>query len=118
MTLMPTVLLRRWKISSKIFYSSQFRKVGPSAIASKRLSFPNPMGMGAVETRITPNVISSQCGWVQVMMATLVFILPNKKEVGKRLMNWGDCKKLPWDIVLVLGGGMCSRSLSLSNQIR
>lgn len=30
-------------------------------------------------------------------------------------MNWEDCKKLPWDIVLVLGGGMCSRSLSLSH---
>lgn len=61
------------------------------------------------------NVISSQCGWVQVMMATLVFILPNKKEGGKKLMTWGDCKKLPWDIVLVLGGGMCSLSLTLKS---
>jgi sodium-dependent dicarboxylate transporter 2/3/5 len=39
-------------------------------------------------------------------MAMFLFILPFRNRAGQKLMNWGDCKKLPWDIVLVLGGGM------------
>lgn len=96
-------------------HSPQFHKVG--SISNRFKIFYHLQTLcewGKVVTRTTRNVTSSQCGWVQVMMATLVFILPNKKEVGKKLMNWGDCKKLPWDIVLVLGGGVCSLSLSLS----
>lgn len=38
-------------------------------------------------------------------MATLLFIIPNKKEEGEKLMDWNKCKKLPWNIVLLLGAG-------------
>ncbi|KAG0610753.1 hypothetical protein M758_7G088600 [Ceratodon purpureus] len=41
-------------------------------------------------------------GTVSILMAMFLFILPFR---GQKLMNWADCKKLPWDIVLVLGGG-------------
>ncbi|XP_010530066.1 PREDICTED: tonoplast dicarboxylate transporter [Tarenaya hassleriana] len=44
-------------------------------------------------------------GTVSVMMATLLFIIPNKKGKGERLMDWNKCKKLPWNIVLLLGAG-------------
>ncbi|XP_027087512.2 tonoplast dicarboxylate transporter-like [Coffea arabica] len=44
-------------------------------------------------------------GTVSVMMATLLFIIPNKKQKGERLMDWNKCKKLPWNIVLLLGAG-------------
>ncbi|KVH88676.1 tonoplast dicarboxylate transporter [Cynara cardunculus var. scolymus] len=43
-------------------------------------------------------------GTVSVMMATLLFIIPNKKQ-GEKLMDWNKCKKLPWNIVLLLGAG-------------
>lgn len=39
------------------------------------------------------------------MMATLLFIIPNKKQRGEKLMDWNKCKKLPWNIVLLLGAG-------------
>lgn len=39
------------------------------------------------------------------MMATLLFIIPNKKQDGEKLMDWNKCKKLPWNIVLLLGAG-------------
>lgn len=39
------------------------------------------------------------------MMATLLFIIPNKKQEGEKLMDWNKCKKLPWNIILLLGGG-------------
>lgn len=44
-------------------------------------------------------------GTVSVMMATLLFIIPNKKQEGEKLMDWNKCKKLPWGIILLLGAG-------------
>ncbi|XP_071713878.1 tonoplast dicarboxylate transporter [Rutidosis leptorrhynchoides] len=44
-------------------------------------------------------------GTVSVMMATLLFIIPNQKQQGEKLMDWNKCKKLPWNIVLLLGAG-------------
>ncbi|KAL8032967.1 hypothetical protein ABFX02_13G132300 [Erythranthe guttata] len=44
-------------------------------------------------------------GTASVMMATLLFIIPNKKQRGEKLMDWNKCKKLPWNIVLLLGAG-------------
>lgn len=38
-------------------------------------------------------------------MATLLFIIPNKKQKGEKLMDWNKCKKLPWNIILLLGAG-------------
>lgn len=39
------------------------------------------------------------------MMATLLFIIPSKKQRGEKLMDWNKCKKLPWNIILLLGAG-------------
>ncbi|KAL8461601.1 hypothetical protein ACS0TY_032907 [Phlomoides rotata] len=44
-------------------------------------------------------------GTASVMMATLLFIIPNKKQAGEKLMDWNKCKKLPWNIILLLGAG-------------
>ncbi|XP_072993639.1 tonoplast dicarboxylate transporter-like [Typha latifolia] len=44
-------------------------------------------------------------GTVSVMMATLLFIIPNKKNEGEKLMDWNKCKKLQWNIILLLGAG-------------
>ncbi|PKA51340.1 Tonoplast dicarboxylate transporter [Apostasia shenzhenica] len=44
-------------------------------------------------------------GTVSVMMATLLFVIPNKKNEGEKLMDWNKCKKLHWNIILLLGAG-------------
>ncbi|XP_024534532.1 tonoplast dicarboxylate transporter-like [Selaginella moellendorffii] len=44
-------------------------------------------------------------GSVSILVATLLFVIPNKLAPGEMLMDWPSCKKLPWDIVLLLGGG-------------
>ncbi|KAE8689670.1 Tonoplast dicarboxylate transporter [Hibiscus syriacus] len=44
-------------------------------------------------------------GTVSVLMATLLFVIPNKKQKGETLMDWNECKKLPWGIILLLGAG-------------
>lgn len=43
-------------------------------------------------------------------MATLMFIIPNKKQKGEKLMDWNKCKKLPWNIILLLGAGFAIAS--------
>jgi len=44
-------------------------------------------------------------GTVTIMMATLLFIIPSGKNNGERLMDWNKCRKLQWDIILLLGAG-------------
>ncbi|XP_028755322.1 tonoplast dicarboxylate transporter [Neltuma alba] len=44
-------------------------------------------------------------GSVSVLVAVLMFIIPNKKGEGEKLMDWNECKKLPWKLILLLGAG-------------
>ncbi|CAL5005417.1 unnamed protein product [Urochloa decumbens] len=44
-------------------------------------------------------------GTVTIMMATLLFIIPSGKSKGEKLMDWNKCRKLQWDIILLLGAG-------------
>ena len=44
-------------------------------------------------------------GTVAICMALLLFIIPSKTKKGERLMNWETANKIPWNIVLLFGGG-------------
>uniref|UniRef100_A0A0D9X9H7 Citrate transporter-like domain-containing protein n=1 Tax=Leersia perrieri TaxID=77586 RepID=A0A0D9X9H7_9ORYZ len=44
-------------------------------------------------------------GTVTIMMATLLFIIPSGKREGEKLMDWNKCKKIQWNIILLLGAG-------------
>uniref|UniRef100_A0A0E0M2P1 Citrate transporter-like domain-containing protein n=1 Tax=Oryza punctata TaxID=4537 RepID=A0A0E0M2P1_ORYPU len=44
-------------------------------------------------------------GTVTIMMATLLFIIPSGKNDGEKLMDWGKCRRLQWNIILLLGAG-------------
>ncbi|XP_022721052.1 tonoplast dicarboxylate transporter [Durio zibethinus] len=88
--------------------------LGPIAFAEKMI-----LALFAVLTALwmTRNITEDIPGWgalfhgrvgdgsVSVMMATLLFIIPNKKQKGEKLMDWNECKKLPWNIILLLGAG-------------
>ena len=41
---------------------------------------------------------------IAMMSGMLLFILPSSSN--GRLLVWKDCQKLPWDIILLFGGGM------------
>lgn len=42
---------------------------------------------------------------VAILSSILLFIIPSKKEKGASLISWEDVKKLPFDIILLFGGG-------------
>ncbi len=44
-------------------------------------------------------------GTVAIFIAILLFILPSKSQKGERIMNWETAKRVPWNIVLLFGGG-------------
>ncbi|KAF7840549.1 tonoplast dicarboxylate transporter [Senna tora] len=44
-------------------------------------------------------------GSVCIVVALLLFIIPDMKQEGEKLMDWEECKKLPWNLVLLLGAG-------------
>lgn len=51
----------------------------------------------------TPSYIND--GTVAIFIALLLFIIPSKTEKGERIMNWKTANKIPWNIVLLFGGG-------------
>jgi len=44
-------------------------------------------------------------GTVAILVSVILFIIPSKKEKGKRILNAEVIGKLPWHIVLLFGGG-------------
>lgn len=49
-------------------------------------------------------------GTVAIMMAIPLYFIPSSKEKGDFLMDWKTTKELPWNIVLLFGGGFALAS--------
>ncbi len=44
-------------------------------------------------------------GTVAIAIAVLLFIIPSKQQKGKFLMDWKTAESIPWEIILLFGGG-------------
>lgn len=44
-------------------------------------------------------------GTVAIFIAIILFIIPSSSKKGERIMNWETARKIPWNIVLLFGGG-------------
>ncbi|RPI44882.1 MAG: SLC13/DASS family transporter, partial [Bacteroidetes bacterium] len=44
-------------------------------------------------------------GTVAMFISIVLFIVPSRKGQNKRIMDWKTARKLPWNIVLLFGGG-------------
>jgi len=42
---------------------------------------------------------------VAIVMAVLLFLIPSKTEKGRALITWNEASKLPFDVLLLFGGG-------------
>ena len=51
----------------------------------------------------TPEYIND--GTVAIFISLLLFVIPSRTEKGSRIMNWKTANKIPWNIVLLFGGG-------------
>ena len=51
----------------------------------------------------TPKYIND--GTVAVAMAIILYFIPSKSKESSRVMDWNTTSRLPWNIVLLFGGG-------------
>lgn len=49
-------------------------------------------------------------GTVAICLSVILFIIPSKNKKGKRIMDWATATKVPWNIVLLFGGGFALAS--------
>ncbi|MDP1747663.1 MAG: SLC13 family permease, partial [Bacteroidota bacterium] len=56
-------------------------------------------------SNLFPNKDYLQDSTVAIVMALLLFFIPSKKEKGRALIIWEDVTRLPFDIILLFGGG-------------
>ena len=114
----------KFKIDSEVF-KEEYRKLGPFKFEEKVVlvifALMAFLWILRVDIKIGGFVIP---GWssvlgvadfvddstVAVLMAVLLFVIPSKSEKGRRIMNWATAVKLPWDIVLLFGGGFALAS--------
>jgi len=56
-------------------------------------------------SKLFPNSSFVDDGTVAIGMALLLFLIPAKREGGTRIMDWQIAHKIPWGIILLIGGG-------------
>ena len=49
-------------------------------------------------------------GTVAIAIGIILFLIPSKKEKGTFIMDWKTAEKIPWDIILLFGGGFALAS--------
>ncbi|MBE0637369.1 MAG: SLC13/DASS family transporter [Bacteroidales bacterium] len=49
-------------------------------------------------------------GTVAIFIAILLFVLPSKTDGSTRIMNWKTAEDIPWNIILLFGGGFALAS--------
>lgn len=91
----------------------EFEKLGKPGIAEKRvqLVFLSTALLWIFRAQLNkiPGFDFLNDSIIAVLSAVSLFIIPDGK--GKALMNWSDTKKLPWDILLLFGGGLSIASM-------
>ena len=92
----------------KITYEEKF--IGVIFIITALLWFTRAdIDVGSINWKGWSNLFGSPeyvtDGVVAVFMATLLFFIPSKQNKGESLLVWRDISKLPFDIILLFGGG-------------
>jgi sodium-dependent dicarboxylate transporter 2/3/5 len=61
-------------------------------------------------SNLFPNPEFINDGTVAVCMSVLLFLIPARSGDGKRILDWKTAARLPWNIVLLFGGGFALAS--------
>jgi sodium-dependent dicarboxylate transporter 2/3/5 len=86
--------LGRWSKSEKTIFIIFLLTAILWIVQGPISSWLKPIGVELTDTAIA------------IIMASMLFILPNGKKEGTSILEWRDTEKLPWGVLLMFGGGM------------
>lgn len=100
---------------SKEEFQKRLSKLGPLTIMERRVAMIFSLTAAAwifqpLLERVLPQLGISAAG-IAIACAILLHALPAGDKEGSRLMNWDTTKKLPWDVLLLFGGGLALAGL-------
>ncbi|MGM0458725.1 MAG: SLC13 family permease [Bacteroidota bacterium] len=98
----------------KLVIQNQLRKLGTLTTAEKRVAavFITTAALWMFSPLLSKLIPGLSDAGIAITAAVCLFILPSGTEKGKPILIWDDLKELPWDILILFGGG-----LSLANGI-
>lgn len=114
-----------WKNISKDVLGSDIKKMGKISYEEKVIGivfvlmallwfFRSDINIGFIEIKGWSSLFSHpkyiNDGTVAILMAVILFIIPSKAEKGKFIMDWKAAEDIPWEIILLFGGGFALAS--------
>ncbi len=116
---------RKWKNISKETLQGDYNQMGKVSYEQKIIGiiffltavlwiFKSNINIGFVHIKgwsnLFPNPKFINDGTIAIFMALLLFIIPSKKEKDSFLMDWKAAEDIPWEIILLFGGGFALAS--------
>ena len=109
-----------FKSLSKDFFKRSYKRLGPMSVPQKRVFilfflliflwvFRKPIQIGSFYlpgwSQIFAHAKWINDGTSAMLIGLLLFIIPSGQEKNTTLLTWDIFKKIPWNIVFLLGGG-------------
>lgn len=100
-----TLLDQAWRDLGPVT-PAQWRVGTVFAVTALSWIFRGPIIDGVELTKKWPQAASIDDTLISVTCAIALFLIPVNLREGKFLMDWATAKKLPWDVLLLFGGGL------------
>ncbi|MBM4256497.1 MAG: DASS family sodium-coupled anion symporter [Deltaproteobacteria bacterium] len=107
--------------ADKQFLRTRLQALGPMSSEEKKVALIGaitallwifraklPLGSFTIPgwSQLLPPPVTIQDSTVAMVMALLLFFIPTKRKSGKFLMDWETAERLPWGVLILLGGGL------------
>jgi solute carrier family 13 (sodium-dependent dicarboxylate transporter), member 2/3/5 len=89
---------------------NELERLGPMSTGEKRLAMVFGLAAAAwtfapLWTRWVPNGDKIEDSTIAIAATILLFVLPAGGGTGERILDWAWATKLPWNVLLLFGGG-------------
>ena len=119
-------LVITWFLLVKVLFKPEISEIpGGNELIRKELDRLGPISSG--ELRVLGVFILTALAWITIPLifekppiddagiamasGLLLFLLPAGAERGVKLLDWQSAKELPWDVLLLFGGGLALSSM-------
>ncbi len=111
---------KKWVVAKEFGFKNQYKALGPATFEEKIVLIDFVLLAVLWLTRAGITVGDFQIpGWsslfnkpeylndgtIAIAVSVILFFIPSRSEKGERLMEWKTAKRIPWNIVLLFGGG-------------